>query len=578
MSLISALNSTFAGLKDTEARLGVTAQNVTNADRAGYTKKVYESEYSTTDIASLPSGGQINSAAVNPYLAKSVIEDTSSAAKNIAISEYLSTYATDLGRINSSSTLSASLDNLIGALDSLSMTPEDFSLKTGVVNAAQQLAVQLSNLSESVQDLRTRADQEIGSSIEAINTSLNNLENLNVEITLAASTGLSVAGLEDERRVELENLAQYIDVDYFVDNNNQLKVYNGGRPLLDSLAHELEYTAASNVGASTLYPGGFSAIDLNGTDITLNIDGGKLGGLLELRDTTLTEEQEKLDEFAEVLMEQLNSLLNQGASVTSRSEIIGDQRGLVGTDPLGGTGSARIALTNGTGVVQNVIDFDLSTYATIDDFVTDINASFAGDITAAIDASGRLTLTSNVADQGMSFNELDSDIGGEGFSTYFGLNNLFDGSSADDISISDYLLEGSSYLSTGRLSSDVALAAGDVGVSVGDGSLSVEMNDAFSATQNFAAAGNFSSQSTSLDAYANKIIANIAIRADDASEEAATTSLLLDQTKTALSNLTGVNVDEEMANLIDLESKYAASATMMATIQQLFDELINAVR
>ncbi|MEC7701509.1 MAG: flagellar hook-associated protein FlgK [Pseudomonadota bacterium] len=578
MSLIGALNNTFAGLKDTEARLNVTSQNVTNADKAGYTRKVYNSEYSTTDFSTIPSGGTIDAAFSDPYLQKAMIEDTSDAGKHTTVATYLEEYANNLGKISSQSTISSAIDGIAAALDGLSVTPEDDSLKVQVVNEAERVAYELTSLSDNIQDLRARADQEIGNIVDEINASLQRLDEINVQITLTGSTGRSVAELEDQRRTELEKLAENMDINYFVDNNNQVNIYSGGRPLLDSAVHQLDYTAASNVAGSTLYPAGFSPIDLNGTDITTLIKGGELAGLIDVRDSYLVEEQEKLDEFATALMDTMNALLNEGAPYSARTEIVGDEIGFAAADPLGGTGFVRIAMTDTTGTVQSFTDFDLTAYATVNDMINAINVAFGGDITASLDVDGRLNLVSNVATQGISLNQLDSDIGGESFSMAFGLNGMFDGDGAEDITVSSYLLANATNLATSRLSSDPALVVGDVGISPGDGSLSKELNEALSSTLSFNAAGNFSAQSETLDRYIYKLISNIAVRASNAADAAETSTLVLEQTKTTFQNLTGVNVDEEMTNLIDLEAKYAASARMMSTIQQMFDELINAVR
>ena len=580
MSLIGALYTSFSGLQNTEARLNVTSNNVSNADKPGYTRKEYESEYYTSNLGTVPVGGSIESIALDPYLEKTVIEDTSAAAKSTVEAEYLNEYADRLGSTDGGNTLSASLDELSASLDQLSVTPEDGSLKSQVVNNADDLAFQLRELSDSAQDLRSRADREIDQTVDEINASLQKLEELNKEITLTSATGRSTANLEDERRLELEELAANINVEYFINGENQLNIYLGGQPLLTSSARTVEFTASTTVNGSVTYPGGLSGVTLNGNDITSSITGGELGGLLELRDVTLVEEQAKLDEFANVLSEELNTLLNQGASIPSRPEIIGDEEGFTAADPLGGTGFVRIAVTDESGVVISTNDFDLSAYATVGDLIADINATFGPDVTANLNANGALQLTSNNVGTGISINELDSSIGadGDGFSHHFGLNNLYTGNSAEDIQVSDYLQSNPEYLATGRLSDDPALANGDTGINIGDGSLSKEMNEAFTNSYSFASAGNFVSQSNTLDAYADKIMADIATRANNALEEAETTGLLLEQTRTTLLNLTGVNVDEEMTHLIDLEAKYEASATLIATIQEMFDQLIAAVR
>ena len=60
--------------------------------------------------------------------------------------------------------------------------------------------------------------------------------------------------------------------------------------------------------------------------------------------------------------------------------------------------------------------------------------------------------------------------------------------------------------------------------------------------------------------------------ASDAKEALAT------RTAEALSNETGVNVDEEMSTLLDLEHAYQASARILNTVGQMLDALMEAVR
>jgi flagellar hook-associated protein 1 FlgK len=119
---------------------------------------------------------------------------------------------------------------------------------------------------------------------------------------------------------------------------------------------------------------------------------------------------------------------------------------------------------------------------------------------------------------------------------------------------------------------------GDRAVNVGDASLTNELSTAFSTSYSYAAAGNFAAQNDSLNNYIDKIISDVAFRANNAKTDADITSNLMQQTKNTLQNLSGVNIDEEMAYLIDLEAKYEASATMLSVLQEMYDTLIAAVR
>lgn len=576
MSLISALHTSFIGIRNTESHLNAASSNITNSDKTGYTRKVYEDDYVTTSSGTVPAGGTLVTADYDQYLYKSMVEDASDSGYYEVISDYLSNYSSRLGDPDGDSTLSSALDDLAAAFDALTQTPEDSSLKSEVIRNAELLTYEVRDLSSSVQSLRLQADSDIEAATTDINKSLSTLESLNEKISLAQAKGESTADFEDERRVELENISSYLNIDYFVDGNNQLKIYTGGRALLDSKAHTLDYTAASTVNGSVTYPGGFSAISLDGVDITTSITNGKLGGLIELRDTTLVQEQDKLDAFATSLMDKMNAIHNESASLPGKSQMTGSTSGLAGGLVSGATGSVRIATIDEDGTILSVADIDLSATTTIDDIVSAINAALGPDVTASLTSDGDFQITSNNSGAGLVLNPLDSDIGGESFSSYFGLNDLFTGTGAADLYVAEDLRDNPDYLGTAQLS-DTA-SSGEAGIAAGDGSLAEEMQDAFSSNMSFAAAGGFSAGSFSLSSYANKITAAIASQADQADGEYSSVSAVYAQTKTSLQNLSGVNIDEEMTRIVELQSKYEAAATLVATIQDLFSELIAAVR
>lgn len=578
MSLTNALYFSFAGLRQSEAQLSVSSSNITNADKPGYTRKEYTSDYATTSAGTIPVGGSIEHVVVNDYLLSSIIDDTSTAAGSKIMSDYLNRYADALGTTDGGDTLSAAMNDLAAALDQLAVTPEDSSLKSLVVSKAKDVAYQMRQLSDTVQQLRDDADSQIGATVDDINAGLKKIEKLNEEISLASATGRSTADLEDERNTAVEDLSKKIKIDYFVDSNNQLKIYTGGRPILDSKAHTLNFTEASNVSSTATYPGGLSGITVDGNDITGNIHGGELGALLDLRDNTLVNEQSKLDELANTTMSTLNSLLNQGSSLPPRSSMTGDTSGLAAGDPLGGTGTVRIATIDNNGTVTHVGTFNLAGYATIGDMITDINATLGPDVSASLSTNGELNLVANNSGEGLAIAQQTSSVGAnsDDFSTYFGLNNMFYGTGADNIRVSDYLQTGSEYLATSAL--DPLANIGTTGVSPGNGSIAQSMNNAFTTATSFSAAGDFAAQNETLSNYTNKLISSVATKASNASSSADMHQSLLDQTKSSLENLVGVNIDEEMANITQLQAKYQSAATLIGTLQNLFDELIAAVR
>lgn len=578
MSLIGSLYTTFSGIRTTEAQMATVTSNVTNADAAGYTKKTYQSSYTTANGVMVPSGG-IVVGSLDAQLYKTTIDDVSDKGYYSTLASYLDAYSTSLGTTSGTSGLNTALNDLETQISALASSPEDSSQKINVVDAAETLARTMNDLSSGIQDQRLQADQEIANSVTAINNALTTIDTLNQKILSLQAQGASTADLEDQRMVALEGLAEQIDVSYFFDSSNQLKIYtSSGQPLLTSQVQLLSYEPATSVTSQTEYPGGFGAITLGGQDITEKLQGGTLGALVELRDEVLVAEQDKLDELANALSSTMNAILNEGTSYPSRSSITGDVRNFTVGDTFSATGTLRIAVTDQSGTVQSVTDLDLSAYATVGDLVTALDA-LAG-VQASVNADGQLVLNAENSGEGLSFNQMDSAVGvsGDSFGVYFGVNNLFTGEGAEYIQVSKYLSDNPQYLATAQLSSAATLASGDRGVSGGDGTTAEALSAAMTGKVSFGAAGNFVAQTVTFTSYTNNIISNAATSASTAATEADTADLLYTQTKTLLENKTGVNLDEETARLTELESHYQTSALLLSTIQDMFDALIAALR
>jgi flagellar hook-associated protein 1 FlgK len=585
MSLTAGLYSAVAGISNASARIATTSNNVTNADNPGYTRKIYQAEYITNNTGTLPIDGTVVSAILNPYLQEALIEDVSVSERDNVISEYLSDYVRGLGTPDGEITLNGSMDRLAQAFETLLVTPENVGTKYTAIAEAQKVASDLRNMSSNIQDLRRKTDIEISQGVDAINASVRRIDDLNKEISLSQSTGRSTANFEDQRREELETLAQYINIDFFTNSQGQVNVYtSNGMPLLDSNPRAMTYSPTTFVTGATVYPGGFDNIELNGLDITSTIRGGTIGGLIEMRDTILVEEQDKLNEFARVLMNDINGVLNQGASFPSPSTITGDTP-VVAADPVG-TGAIRVATTDASGQIQGFSDFNLGGFANIGALVAAINGTAGLNVNASINADGNLVFSSTVAGEGVVVNDntvapAASDVGPDnlGFMHYYGMNNLFTlENGAEDILVSQDFLDNSDNLPVGRLSNDPALAVGDIGVPPGEGTIADLVNNQFTTATNFGAAGNFASQTATLDQYTDLIMSNAATRAKEFTTQAATSLLSTDTTRNTLDNLSGVNIDEELTYLIQIEEQYQAAATMISRIQELFDELLAAVR
>jgi flagellar hook-associated protein 1 len=94
-----------------------------------------------------------------------------------------------------------------------------------------------------------------------------------------------------------------------------------------------------------------------------------------------------------------------------------------------------------------------------------------------------------------------------------------------------------------------------------------------SATQTFSPAGGITT-SASLSDYASASVSWLEAQYSNAESQSTYQSTLLNTATTALSNATGVNLDDEMSKMLDLENAYSATAKLLTTIDGMFGSLL----
>ncbi|WP_024767878.1 flagellar hook-associated protein FlgK [Brucella melitensis] len=102
------------------------------------------------------------------------------------------------------------------------------------------------------------------------------------------------------------------------------------------------------------------------------------------------------------------------------------------------------------------------------------------------------------------------------------------------------------------------------------------LNEAFSEPMVFDAAAGISS-SSSLIGYSASSLGWLEGKRQKANSEFTYNGTVASQADFALSNATGVDIDTEMALLLDLEHSYQASSRVLTTVSAMLDDLLNAV-
>lgn len=562
MSLTGALANASAALTTSQYQVTVSTTNVANASTDGYTTKTYSATSQTSTLAL--STGEL-SRVTDVYLQKSLIASSASAGYAETIDSYLARYDTLLGDTSSGGDIASLTSALVSDITSLASGTGDTDA-AAVVSAATELADSLRTLSSGIQDLRSDADAAIATTVDDVNALLQEIDSLNDQIV--AGQG-DLTSLADARDTALQSLSGLISVTSYTDSSGRLNIYTGGQMLVGTTVSTLSFTASGTVSADSTYPDSLSGISINGRDVTSSLTGGELGALIALRDEVLPAEQDALDSLATTLISALNTAASTGAASPPGS--LTSTTAVTAATPLSLTGTLGLVQTTTDGVATAIDQIDLSTVATVGELVGALNAVTG--VTASI-VDGKLTISSSSGGVVLDSSTALTDTG-ETLSDWMGFNDIFSGEDASDIRVTSALSADSSLLATSSL--DTSAAVGQTAVASGGTGGASALLSALTEDRAFEASGNLSARSRSLADYATDVLSSAATTISTAASTATSATALRDGYANSLSNVTGVNLDEQTALVSLYQQQYEISAQLMSAIQDMYDALISMV-
>jgi flagellar hook-associated protein 1 FlgK len=581
MGLELALSSALTGLQTSQTQLQITSNNVSNAQTPGYSRETAATQTVTVNgnVAGVELGPiQRN---VSQQLITSVRAETTTQAFQQTLSDQLSQLQNFFGNPNDNTSLTGELAGLAAAFQNLATTPSGSPEKSQAVASAQQFTQSLNTLAQNIQSLRGNADQQIQNDVTDAAAQLNTIQQLNAQIAQLQALSQPTVDLQDQRDQAVNNLAKDLDVTTVLQPDGTMNVYttSGITLLAGNNTINFSHTAVGGIGPTIVYPGAIQGIMLNGLDVTSKVSGGKLGALIQLRDQTLPALGQQLDNLGTIVANNINALHNNGASVPPPNSLTGSATVAL-TDAFAGTGTVRIAVVDQNGnAVATPLDLNLATVAppTVAGLVAAINAGLGANGTASV-TNGHLVIAATGANNGIAINQQGTNVNGSGtpFSMYYGLNDFFTMntvlSAAMTINVRSDIVANPNIVATGTLSLS-ALVAGSPAVAPGDSSTIQSIANEFNTAVAFPAAGGLAATTTKFGDYTSQIIGNAATQSSNATTNAKFQATLLQNLQSKASNFSGVNVDEEVANLTLYQNAYSASARVLTIVTQMFNTL-----
>lgn len=608
MGLISSLSNATSGLRTNQDSITILSRNVANSGTPGYHRQSLNIiDYNSVNGTYARSAGvsRAFSLSLQTYYNRQV----SDTAQSDVVATYLNKLQVYLGKPGDAGSLDTMFSSFNNSLQALATSPDDYPTRANVVAEAQAMAQRLNQLTTSVQEMRQETETRITADVNEVNAMLISLQEVNNRMLDLGMTDTARAALFDQRDRLVASVAEVIDVqaNYRADGTVALMT-RSGVGLLDNGVSTFKFTSAGALSATTLAN---SDSDRNGvgtltltTPSGLTIDlvqqgvlqGGELAGLVQLRDKVLVETQNQLDEIAAGLATALSTVTKAGTAANNGAGNVGLSADISqlkpGNDILlsytqnGAEQRVRIVnSTSGEDYVdssgQRVIAVDLSNPAAaaatlsgklpglvIDNpsgnilRVLDDGAAGTRDVTGL---TTRATATSNqtgelglalFVDQGNSAYTGNRDTDPRQILGFAGRISVNSAIIADNRQLVQYEVDGTlgdaarpEYL-LNQLNKMTFISGFSPTANVGRQPLSGTLSDVITQVLNY--------HGTTI---------NSAMTTKDNRQ------LTLETIETQMEQEYGVNVDEEMARLTELQSAYAANARVVSVVKELLDTL-----
>lgn len=617
-SIFNTLNIGYSGLNAAQLEINATSQNVANANTPGYSRQTVMTAAAqplNTTPGAVGNGVQVQQITrifdqftFNSYSAASADKKASDFTQNTL--QQLSTFFPA-----DSTGIKSNLNAYYTAWQSLSDNPNNNAVKVALAQQTQVLAQSIQLTKSQISSLQGQLNDQLKTDMGQVNTIASQIADLNKSISIAEAGGANNANdLRDQRNnleLSLSNLIgsnvmstsvksnNAIDSNYAENQGSESISINGFNLVDGSSFHPL---VLSNNNKSGMYEISYQRQDGTLVPFTQEISGGTVGALLSLRGSsldsttgeltngTLQNVSDQLDALASGLIQSTNNIYAQSATTSMQSNpVIPDPSQALTISNLGvNTGNFNVLVYDASGnvVAKRTIN--------IDNFTTTTGAagsdSIQGQISANVDDNGDNNsnddvddfLSVNAANNGMSISLKNSDLQSQGytfaiqdnldsnntlgsgtnFAGALGLNRFFDGTDASTIDLAS------------NLKKDPTQIASSAVPALGDNTIAMDMVQSQFSNVNFTQKNtNITSSDTVLNMF-DTIATNVGTQTNAAVTINETLTARYSATQQQYTSVSGVNMDEEMTNLIKYQTSYGASAKIITTIQTMMDTLL----
>ncbi len=624
------MTSSFAGLEIAKRGLAAHNQglltvghNLTNASTEGYSRQ--KVEFSEMDPLYLPAlnreetPGMIGQGVVVASIAR--VRDDLLEGRIVAesgLEGYWQTRDRNVASLEATlnepaaSSVRNLMDKFWDSWQELSIRPEDGAAREAVLSRGQALSEGIRDRYRRLTDIRSTLDGDLRGTVQQVNDLTKRIAELNTEIVKSKALGDNPNDLMDQRDLLVEKLGHLVPIQVDQRDKDEFMVHVDGLILVQG-----KQARSFEMGQPD--QDGYAAPVWSDTKLALAPKGGTLGALLELRDGDVKQEIASLDTMALTFTDLVNETHRAAYGANGKTGLdffkewpfINNLQGNYDRNGDGLYDSSYIyRITGGNGLqAQEQIglsgaiklsgprgDVEIAYHPTdtVADLVSRINNAGA-EVTARLTREGRLQLraTPAASRDNPSFVIRHVEDSGQFLAGYAGILKASGAAGAYDWAKADAVqglraagAAGGAEYATAPLShpsgwldvaAEIKADPGSIAAGFGLNGRAAEAGDGSAA---LAIAGlrtqpvMVGSLRTFDDHFAEEV-ARIGLKGEEAGRASESHSRIGKDLRDLRSSLSGVNMDEELANMIKFQHGYAAAAKFATTINQMLDVLIN---
>jgi flagellar hook-associated protein 1 FlgK len=534
---MSIMSIGVSGLNAAQVALSTSSSNTTNVYTDGYNRQV-------ATFASSPISGGVDITGVSRQFNKFVATQLND---SISTQSALGTHQSEIKQIDNllasgDSSLDTLMQGFFASLQAVTADASDGAAREEVIGAAQTLVAQFNQTGNYLNQMQAGVNNQIGAQLDKVNDLSDQLGDLNKQISVARNIGgTSMNGLMDKRDKLVADLATLVDIDLTVQNNGGYNVtLSNGLPLVSGNASfELQASPSPSDPSQNVV----SYVDGSGSLISLDdsvFKGGSLGGLMAFREQSLNGTQSQLGQMAVTLAHAFNAVQTSGFDLNGQP---GSAFFAVG-EPI----SYGHANNNGTGSLKVSFSDDLSALAATDYSVRFSNAE--GYTVSRTDTGEAVAATYDAGANTLTFAGLNVDITGTAVN---GDSFLVLPTRQASVTLDSLII-------------DSAQIAAGTGGGASDNRNALKMLD----LQNQSLVNG---QSTLSEGYA-AVVSRIGNATSSIGARLEVQESLSAQLDTLHSSVSGVNLDEEAANLVRFQGYYQACAQIVSTGATILDTIL----